>query len=145
MKVTVVVRKIKIYISHFKLVARGHLHNNKYCCFTYYFMMPMCTYTHVCCCCTLFFNDVDVHVYVPVFWMLQISYLLGEGATYLIQSSSVNDAGRVESMVKELQTSVDTLKSELTPSSLDDISQVEAELESVISEQDVIDRGMFSC
>ena len=78
-------------------------------------------------------------------WMLQISYLLGEGATYLIQSSSVNDAGRVESMVKELQTSVDTLKSELTPSSLDDISQVEAELESVISEQDVIDRGMFSC
>ena len=93
----------------------------------------------------IIFYAVDVHVYVPVFWMLQISYLLGEGATYLIQSSSVNDAGRVESMVKELQTSVDTLKSELTPSSLDDISQVEAELESVISEQDVIDRGMFAC
>ena len=89
----------------------------------------------------IIFYAVDVHVLS----MLQISYLLGEGATYLIQSSSVNDAGRVESMVKELQTSVDTLKSELTPSSLDDISQVEAELESVISEQDVIDRGMFAC
>lgn len=65
---------------------------------------------------------------------------MGDGATYLIQRSSVNDVAKVESMVKELQTSVDTLKLELNPAS-DDVSMVEAELESVISEQDFIERG----
>lgn len=66
-------------------------------------------------------------------------YLLNEGATYLLQRSSVTDAGRVEALVTELQTSYDTLKRELV--SPDDVSQVEAELESVMSEQEVIDRG----
>lgn len=52
----------------------------------------------------------------------------------------MTDAGRIESMVKELKTSLDTLKRELDP---DDVTQVEAELESVMSEQDVIDRGIL--
>ena len=43
-------------------------------------------------------------------------------------------------MVKELKTSVDTLRAELNPTA-DDVTQVEAELESIISEQDIIDRG----
>ncbi|XP_067943129.1 nesprin-1-like [Watersipora subatra] len=73
----------------------------------------------------------------------KIAHLLGDGATYLMQRSSVTDAGKVETMVKELRTSVDTLKLELDPSG-DDVSQVEAELESIISEQDVIDRGLES-
>jgi len=68
----------------------------------------------------------------------QITHLLGEGATYLIQRSSVTDAAKVDQMVKELQTSVDTLKRELEP---EDVATVEAELESVMSEQDIIDRG----
>lgn len=86
--------------------------------------------------------NCNCKAYIGVF--PQISYLLGEGATYLIQRSSVTDAGRVESMVKELKTSLDTLKRELNPA--DDVTQVEAELESVMSEQDVIDRGIaISC
>lgn len=52
----------------------------------------------------------------------------------------MTDAGKVETMVKELQTSVDTLRLELNPPA-DDVTQVEAELESIISEQDIIDRS----
>lgn len=67
---------------------------------------------------------------------------MGEGATYLIQRSGITDAGKVEAMVKELQTSLDTLKRELEEP--EDITQVEAELESVMSEQDGIDRGLYN-